>query len=101
MESGRFEMKTIGRTSPTTASGSKVLRVSVSLGSKQGDPGYHETAKMLAEAALCMALQLDKCTSLCGVCSPAAGIGMVLKERLADKGFFFNVDTAEEDFQPE
>ncbi|PHJ23417.1 saccharopine dehydrogenase [Cystoisospora suis] len=97
MESGSFEMKTIGRTSPNTASGSRVLRVSVSLGSKQGDPGYHETAKMLAEAGLCMALQLDSCTRLCGVCSPAAGIGTVLKDRLADKGFFFNIETAEED----
>ncbi|PFH37013.1 saccharopine dehydrogenase domain-containing protein [Besnoitia besnoiti] len=93
LESGYFEMRAVGRT--RTASG-KRLRCSVTIGSKLGDPGYHETAKMLSECGLSLALDLDKCTKYCGVGSPAATIGNVLKDRLEAKGFYFKVDADEE-----
>ncbi|CDI78992.1 saccharopine dehydrogenase, putative [Eimeria acervulina] len=48
--------------------------------------GYKETAKMAAEAALTVALQLSSCTPLTGVLSPAAGIGDPLVKRLIAKG---------------
>nr|CEL69515.1 TPA: saccharopine dehydrogenase, putative [Neospora caninum Liverpool] len=96
LDSGFFQMRAVGRTRCVEQPG-RALRVSVTIGSKLGDPGYRETAKMIAETALCMALNMDKCTKFCGVGSPAACVGTVLKERLEAKGFYFEIDTKEEE----
>ena len=61
------------------------------IGSNHGDPGYKETAKMLAECALSLALEMPKCTKLTGVVSPAAGIGEPLIDRLKGSGFVCEV----------
>ncbi|KEP62711.1 UNVERIFIED_CONTAM: saccharopine dehydrogenase domain-containing protein [Hammondia hammondi] len=94
LDSGFFEMRAVGR---TRAKSGQTFRVSVTVGSKLGDPGYRETAKMIAETGLCMALNMDKCTKLCGVGSPSASVGTVLRDRLEKKGFYFQVDTHEEE----
>lgn len=53
-----------------------------------GDPGYGETAKMLAESALCLAL--DKALpEEYGVVTPGAGMGNALIDRLNSAGIKF------------
>lgn len=51
------------------------------------DPGYGETAKMLAESALCLAC--DPLDSPGGVCTPASSMGEALLERLRAAGMTF------------
>jgi short subunit dehydrogenase-like uncharacterized protein len=55
-----------------------------------GDPGYTETSLMLAESALCLALQRKKTPKFFGITTPAAGMGEVLIERLQKAGIGFN-----------
>ncbi|MEE2732766.1 MAG: saccharopine dehydrogenase NADP-binding domain-containing protein [Pseudomonadota bacterium] len=53
-----------------------------------GDPGYGETAKMLAESALCLA-QDSNLPEVYGVTTPGAGMGTALIERLDHAGITF------------
>lgn len=53
------------------------------------DPGYGETAKMLGESALCLAL--DDVAQQGGILTPAAAMGMTLVERLRAAGMTFGV----------
>jgi short subunit dehydrogenase-like uncharacterized protein len=46
------------------------------------DPGYDETAKMVAESALCLALDRDRLPSFTGTLTPAVAMGDALLERL-------------------
>ncbi len=57
-----------------------------------GDPGYGETAKMLAESALCLAHDELPVTS--GQVTPAAALGPALRERLQRNGIVFAVTDA-------
>jgi saccharopine dehydrogenase (NAD+, L-glutamate forming) len=54
-----------------------------------GDPGYAESAKMLAESALCLAADALPLTS--GQVTPAAAMGDALIERLVKAGIVFTV----------
>lgn len=54
-----------------------------------GDPGYTETAKMLAESALCLAL--DKNPETSGQVTPAVAMGENLLARLQSAGMKFEV----------
>jgi short subunit dehydrogenase-like uncharacterized protein len=54
-----------------------------------GDPGYGETAKMLAESALSLAF--DKLPRSAGCVTPAQAMGNVLIERLQRRGIRFRV----------
>ncbi len=54
-----------------------------------GDPGYGETAKMLAESALCLAL--DDLPQRSGQLTPAVAMGQPLIERLQQAGIGFRV----------
>ena len=56
-----------------------------------GDPGYTETAKMVAESALCLAFDEDRLSSPGGVLTPAVAMGEVLIERLQKAGIRFEV----------
>lgn len=56
-----------------------------------GDPGYTETSKMLAESALCLALERERTPGLTGVITPAAAMGRPLIERLERAGITFRV----------
>ena len=58
----------------------------------EGDPGYSATAKMITESALSILLDQDRIPKVSGVLTPAAGIGVVLAERLNDKGFNFSIN---------
>ena len=54
-----------------------------------GDPGYGETAKMLAESALALAFDAERLPRIHGVVPPAAAFGMPLVERLVQAGIVF------------
>lgn len=56
-----------------------------------GDPGYDETAKMVSQAALCLARDRDRLPERHGVLTPAAAMGDPLLERLEDAGIRFAV----------
>ena len=58
----------------------------------EGDPGYSATAKMITESALSILLNQDRIPKVSGILTPAAGIGVVLAERLNDKGFNFSIN---------
>ena len=58
----------------------------------EGDPGYSATAKMITESALSILLDQDRTPKVSGVLTPAAGIGVVLAERLNEKGFNFSIN---------
>lgn len=57
-----------------------------------GDPGYTETAKMIAESALTLVEDLDRVPKVGGVLTPASGLGEPLIERLQAAGIEFAVD---------
>ena len=56
------------------------------------DPGYSATAKMITESALSVLLDQDRIPKVHGVLTPASGIGVVLAERLKDKGINFSIN---------
>jgi saccharopine dehydrogenase (NAD+, L-glutamate forming) len=56
-----------------------------------GDPGYEETAMMLAESALCLAF--DELPTTAGQVTPAVAMGPVLRRRLENVGLTFEVLT--------
>lgn len=81
---GRFGMEVTG----TTTTGAR-YRTTVGAGH---DPGYGGTAIMLAESALCLALDRERLPARSGVLTPATAIGDVLAERLRPHGFTFDVE---------
>ncbi len=54
-----------------------------------GDPGYGETSRMLAEAALTLAS--DERPDVCGVVTPAVGLGAPYQRRLEASGMRFEL----------
>jgi short subunit dehydrogenase-like uncharacterized protein len=56
-----------------------------------GDPGYDETAKMVAESALCLAVDRESLPEQHGVITPAVAMGDRLRERLQRVGIRFHV----------
>lgn len=59
----------------------------------KADPGYGETAKMLSESALCLALDGAALDAPGGIRTPASTMGMRLVERLRAAGMVFHVET--------
>jgi short subunit dehydrogenase-like uncharacterized protein len=57
------------------------------------DPGYGETAKMLTESAVCLALD-EAIPREGGILTPASAMGMVLVERLRRAGMTFATNEA-------
>jgi len=78
-QKGWFRVRFIGQ------GGGKKVMTEVS----GGDPGYGETSKMLAESALCLAL--DRLPRKAGVVTPAQAMGDALIERLQAAGIHFKV----------
>ncbi len=60
-----------------------------------GDPGYGETAKMVAESALCLALDAGTLSSKGGVLTPASAMGKQLVHRLRAAAFTIEASAAE------
>jgi saccharopine dehydrogenase (NAD+, L-glutamate forming) len=56
-----------------------------------GDPGYGETSKMLAESALCLALDRPNLPDRSGVLTPAIAMGDLLLARLQRAGLTFRM----------
>lgn len=88
LNGGYFSVEAVGKVAEKT-----VIRARIA--SNQGDPGYKETAKMITECALSLALEMPQCTKLTGAVSPSAGIGEPLIKRLRDSGILcdINVET--------
>ncbi|HJQ05113.1 MAG TPA: saccharopine dehydrogenase NADP-binding domain-containing protein [Nocardioides sp.] len=83
-EKSWFTVDFVASTQP--ASGTPVtVRTRVS----GGDPGYSETAKMIAESALCLAL--DDLPQTAGQVTTATAMGEALLARLVDAGISFEV----------
>jgi short subunit dehydrogenase-like uncharacterized protein len=59
-----------------------------------GDPGYDETAKMVSECALCLAL--DDLPKTAGQVTTAAAMGPALRKRLVDAGITFRTIATED-----
>lgn len=74
---GRFIGRVVGRSAPDARGASQTANVDIEF---HGDPGYNETAKMLAESALCLAL--DNLTGEGGILTPAVCMGNELVARL-------------------
>jgi short subunit dehydrogenase-like uncharacterized protein len=62
------------------------------------DPGYGETAKMISESALCLALQRNQLKNgnfasiKGGVVTAASSMGLTLVERLRKAGMTFSIE---------
>ena len=87
LRDGSFEIEVTAKTN------TKVVRTRIS---GQGDPGYGATSKMLAELALCLALDdHSKSSHRAGVLTPSTGLGHILVLRLsqARDGNFMKFDT--------
>ena len=84
MKNGFFKMKIIGFIN-------KIRKNSVTV-TGDSDPGYSATAKMLTESAICILLNENRIPKKYGVLTPASGIGLILIERLKDKGISFKSD---------
>ncbi len=84
MQSGFFKLKIIG-----SINESQKNSVTVHCDS---DPGYSATAKMLTESAISTLLNQNKILKKYGVLTPASGIGLILIERLKEKGISFTID---------
>lgn len=78
---GWFEVTFLGE------AGGKRVVTSVS----GGEPGYDETAKMVSESALCLALDRARLPARAGVITTATAMGKVLRERLVKAGMRFHV----------
>jgi short subunit dehydrogenase-like uncharacterized protein len=61
-----------------------------------GDPGYDETAKMLSESALCLAVDRARLPAQRGVLTPACAFGDVLLRRLQRAGLVFETLTPQQ-----
>jgi short subunit dehydrogenase-like uncharacterized protein len=83
-EAGSFELHLIGK----ATGGAKTVRGRV-VGTS--DPGYGETAKMLGESALCLALDGGALEAPGGIGTPAFVMGQHLLNRLRTRGMTFEM----------
>jgi len=88
-ETGFFKFIVYG--TPQTEKGEKPEIVKAEVVGVQ-DPGYGETAKMISESAICLALQRHELTGIQGgIVTPASAMGMTLIERLRKAGMTFKI----------
>jgi short subunit dehydrogenase-like uncharacterized protein len=84
-ERGRYEIAFIG----DTAQGQR-LRAVVN---GDRDPGYGSSCKLVAEAALCLADEVDRAATGGGVWTPGAAMGLTLMRRLHERaGLTFAIE---------
>jgi short subunit dehydrogenase-like uncharacterized protein len=83
---GFFEMHVVAKTESSKRIRGRVAGTS--------DPGYGETAKMLAETAMCLAKDGARLRDRFGVLTPAFAMGTRLVERLRDAGMTFEMHDA-------
>ena len=81
-DEGFYDVRFVGRTEADD-----IIRAKVT---GDRDPGYGSTSKMLAEAAVCLAMDINKSTVKGGFWTPAAAMGLSLIKRLeANAGLSF------------
>mmetsp|Transcript_28000 Transcript_28000/g.70283 ORF Transcript_28000/g.70283 Transcript_28000/m.70283 type:complete len:409 (-) Transcript_28000:97-1323(-) len=87
-DSGSFHVVVVGQSIPPKGTPSTSV-----MGAVHGikDPGYGETAKMLAESGMCLALDRAKTPKVAGVLTPASSMGEVLIQRLRAAGMTFAI----------
>jgi short subunit dehydrogenase-like uncharacterized protein len=73
-EAGHYELLFVGETARGEQLAARVTG--------DRDPGYGSTCKLISEAALCLAQQVDRRMAPGGVWTPGAAMGLVLAERL-------------------
>lgn len=88
-KAGKFTVRLVGK--GEHAGQPYVVRAQVK---GTSDPGYGETAKMLSESALCLALDGAQLSAPGGILTPASGMGMRLVERLRSAGMTFEIEQA-------
>jgi short subunit dehydrogenase-like uncharacterized protein len=88
MARGRFDLRLMGRGRDGTGRPFE-LRGRVA---GKGDPGYSQTAVMLAESALCLARDGGELGCPGGILTPASSMGMRLVERLRRAGHCYEVE---------
>jgi short subunit dehydrogenase-like uncharacterized protein len=88
-DAGYFRVRIVASTDPRDTPAPARVR---GLVEGTSDPGYGETAKMLSESALCLALDREQLDSPGGVLTPASCLGMRLVERLRSAGMTFRVE---------
>ncbi|MFO0679499.1 MAG: saccharopine dehydrogenase NADP-binding domain-containing protein [Polyangiaceae bacterium] len=93
-KNGYFRVRVVGE---SDATGGTPIRV---LGRVEGfaDPGYAETAKMVAESALCLAHDRKTLGTPFGVLTPATAMGDALVQHLRDAGMKFTVEPFEKHY---
>jgi short subunit dehydrogenase-like uncharacterized protein len=87
-DAGFFRVRIVGE---SDKSGAGVLKATARVEGRS-DPGYGETAKMLGESALCLALDRDDLEPRHGVLTPASAMGNRLIERLRAAGMTFAIE---------
>ncbi|HWG85703.1 MAG TPA: hypothetical protein VNT60_09505, partial [Deinococcales bacterium] len=90
LEAGLFRYRIRGE-GPDAAG--RMVRGAVLVGALS-DPGYAETAKMLAETALSLAADEAVLPRRAGVLTPATAVGLRLVERLRGAGMVFQTQPA-------
>lgn len=84
-EAGRYEVWFTGQ----AADGQRLRAVVTG----DRDPGYGSTCKLISEAALCLALEIDREATPGGVWTPGSAMGLALVRRLqARAGLSFRID---------
>ncbi len=91
LDHGYMKMKLWGK---GTDKDHKPVQVTGGVTALHGDPGYRQTAKMVAETAICLARDQNALPEVYGVLTPATAMGKVLRDRLAVRGIDFYVDDA-------
>jgi len=89
LDNGFFKMSLWATALDVSSGQESVLRGSIE--AFQGDPGYRQTAKMVSEAAVSLALDGDLLPARYGVITPSVAMGSVLRERLCSRGMNFKV----------
>ncbi len=87
-DAGFFVVRVLGESEPGPSG--DVIRVMARL-EGHSDPGYGETAKMLGEAAVCLARDADRLPQRYGLLTPASALGSRLVERLREAGMTLDV----------
>ena len=70
----------------------KEVTVQGRLDAPNGDPGYKQTAVMVCEAGVCLALDGDKSPKVYGLLTPSTGLGEPLRERLEAANIKISID---------
>jgi short subunit dehydrogenase-like uncharacterized protein len=91
IERGFFKWKVLAETEP--GEGGRRVRLAGRIEGKR-DPGYGATARMLGEAAMCLAHDEAELPKAAGVLTPATAMGMRLVSRLRAAGMVFEIGDA-------